>query len=334
MNRFERRKYFLQGKREGAFSSEQYYLERAVRGTVSRKLRTLLRSGVPVVLYTPRWSESQRFLADLIPDLEIGEPQIQARTFSLQPLHGRNAHDTRRWLMQGLMEFFGQHLEGPAVQAVGPAGFRTMVREVLEAANHGQARALLMHGVEHMNVEVRQDLAEVFRAFAKATGLGRRVNFVFAGALEAGSFELDMARHLTLVDYAEEEATSALAELGVERPEEELAQAVRLVGGVPTLLDVVGRHAMETGVLVQRMDELWRVLGPVSDELRAAVSILHADDRLAERLEVVAARGQVRPDPELDLPLRRAGVLQERGLGSERSVVLRSQVFCQLMRGH
>lgn len=328
MNRFERHKFFLQGKRAGAYDPAQPYLESAVRGAVARKLRALLRGGVPVVLYTPRWSEAGRFLQDLIPDLEVGAPTVAARTFSLHPLNGRGVAETRRWLMQGLSEFFALAPEGTIGFAVGSEGYRAQLRDLLERANHGPARVLLLHSMEQMNVEVRADLVEEFRDFVLRYGKSRRVNMVFAGALEPETFSLDIARALTLPDYGESEAASTFAELGVEHPEADRLALAKMVGGIPSVVEGLGRYTAGSGTLASTRDEVWRALGPLAEEMRAAVTLLTMDDRLADRLETVA-KGPTEARPELDAALRRAGVLAP----PARQTTLRAPVLGPLLRG-
>ena len=64
MHRLDRRIRILRGKRNGAFDPDQYYLERASRAKVARKVRFHLRRMDPVVLITPRWSEARVFLEE------------------------------------------------------------------------------------------------------------------------------------------------------------------------------------------------------------------------------------------------------------------------------
>ena len=133
MNRFQRRKIILEGKKtQGAFDPDQYYLESARRGRTARKLRHHLRRMTPVVLATPRWSQAHRFLDEITVDLAVGEPRIEARTLSMAPVQGRTVHESRAWLLRGIMEFCSLDLQGPVTQAVDRNGFRHVLAELLD----------------------------------------------------------------------------------------------------------------------------------------------------------------------------------------------------------
>ena len=332
MQRFERRRRILRGKRDGAFDPGQYYLEESVRGRTARKVRSLLRTRVPVVLYTPRWSQPQRFLEDIAVDLSVGRPNLVGRTLSMVPTQGRGLHESRSWILRGVQEFCELELSGNVTQAVDHNGFRFMLGELFErAARSTVPRVLLLHGLEQLNVEVRSDLAEIFvqRVMQGPTGC-TQLNFLFAGALDVTQFTVDGARHLQLFDYGTEEAVEALMEWVGPTDRQRLWNAIEYIGGVPALVDALGSAAERDGRLANSQEELWRALGSLADELRGAVSIVVSDEVLAERLEQVAHSGVAPEDPRADLSLRRAGLFQRVPWGQSRVVHLRAPVLGEL----
>lgn len=321
----------MRGKKtQGAFDQGQYYLEAAARGRVARKLRHHLRRMTPVVLHTPRWSQAPRFLDDLAVDLAVGEPHVEARTLSMAPTQGRSVYEGRTWVLRGITEFCSIDLGGPVTQAVDRKGFRHILAELLTRTEHGPRKALLLHGVEHLNVEARADLIEIYADYLAHAGTARRLNLVLASSLDPDTLYLPGAEHLVLQDFGETEALESLVEWAGATSHDLLWSAVDLVGGVPALLDAVGAHAEQTGRFAATREELWRALGPLADEVRGAVSIVVSDDVLADRLEEVARRGPVEADPELDERLERAGLLHRLPRGSSSRVIMRAPVFSDL----
>jgi len=330
MHRFERRLHILRAKRKGAFDPDQHYLEKARRGCVARKVRVLLRQMQPVVLIAPRWSQAHRFLDDVGVDLAVGRPSIECRTLSMAPIHGRSVHQARAWLIRGITEFCGLYLTGPVSQAVDRNGFRHVMRELLQRTTEGPRRALLLHGVEHLCVEARDDLVGVFLHHAREAGDRRRLNLLLAASVSIAALDLPGARRLMLSDYGEEEALEVLTEwAGLVEPQH-MWTAVDLLGGVPALLDAVGAEAEQSGSLPSGHDGVWRALGSLADEVRGAISIAVSDERLGDRLEELARMGPLPREPELDPLLLRAGLIQEVPGSGEGRVRVRAPVFGDL----
>jgi hypothetical protein len=134
-HRLERRIHLLRGKRDGAFNTDQHYLEKAHRTRIARQLRVHVRRLQPVCLVTPRWSQVRRFLDDLTADLLLGEPSVVARSLSMLPLEGRTPHQAWAWLVQALTEFCHVKLDGPAWQVVSRKGFRHVMRDLFQRAD-------------------------------------------------------------------------------------------------------------------------------------------------------------------------------------------------------
>lgn len=312
MNRLQRRIEVLRRKRRGAFDPRQYWFDHAERTRVSRRVRVTLRSGRPVVVITPRWSRAQQFLDDIATDLQLGEPAIAARTLNLAPLRGLTAHQAWAWIAGAVAEFCQTPLQdGPAWQAVSRRGFRTVMKDLFSRAEGGRRRCLMLHGLESIHVEALRDLIAVFLEHIEAYGSDRCFNLLFAGSHDAPMDELGSALRVELSDYASPEAVEVLVEhLGPLEPHR-LESVVAVVGGVPALLDALGAadERVLTEVIADR-NQLWRALGPVADELRAALDIVNADPRLSHRLERLARMGPLPEEPDRDAQLQRAGLVR------------------------
>lgn len=326
MDRFERRKIILDGRSNHSFSPGQYYIEGAVRGRLARKVRQLLRRMEPVVLITPRWSGVSRFLDDLALDLLVGEPKVHCRPLSLAPLQGRTVHESWTWLVHALAGFCHLEVDGPVAQAVSRHGFRHVMAGLFDLSCRGPRRALLVHGVEHLHVEARDDLFRVFEDHVRKSGPDRRVNLLFAGSVDAPSFTIRNAQRLVLIDYGRNEAVEALVEYIGPVDRTSLNDVVDLVGGVPELLAAIG----DSGVVDASRSGLLRALGPLADEVRGAVAIVSAVDGLVERLESVFDAEVAREEPRWDRMLVRAGLVEQASSGQARRVRVRAPMFAQL----
>jgi hypothetical protein len=311
MHRLDRRQVILKGKRETAFDPNQYWFERADRTRLARRLRVALRRARPVILITPRWSAAPQFLDDLAVDLSMGDPAVRARPLHVLPLMGLTTHQAWAWLAGAVAEFCQIPLaEGPAWQAVSRRGFRTVLAELFDKAEGGRHRCLMLHGLEHVNVEALQDLLEVFAAHVEKTGATRRFNLLFAGSVDAPSLELPGAVRVELGDFSDPEAIEVLVENLGPMERHRLTSVIAMVGGVPAILEALGERtpADLTRILTDR-DEMWRALGPMAEEVRHAIDIVSADEALADRLEKLARRGHLASAPEEDDRLQRAGLV-------------------------
>ncbi len=331
-HRLDRRLAILRGKREGAFDTDQYYLERAERARVARKARCLLRAMRPLVLVTPRWSQPRRFLDDVAVDLLLGEPAVHCRTLSLQPLEGRTPHQAWAWLVQAITSFCEIEPES-AWQVVDRHGFRSLLKELLERADAtGERRCLMIHALEHLHVEALRDLMTVFEDHVYHRTGPASFNLALAGTIDAPHFEFAEFERLVLPDFAEQEAVEALVEHLGTADLPRLRALVELVGGVPAVLDALGTEAADRiGDLIADRGTFWRTLGSLAIDIRRAFDIVAADDTLSSRLEFIARHGPQPPDPERDEPLVRAGLVRQAGSSpTERRTSLRAPVFADL----
>jgi len=332
MNRLDRRITILRGKRKGAFDNNQYYFEKATRTRLARAVRVNLRVGRPVILISPRWSQAQYFLEDIATDLSLGDPSITARTLSLAPLKGLTAHQGWGWLASAIAEFCQVHLEeGPAWQAVSRRGFRTVMSELLDRAEGGRRRCLLLHHLEHLPVDALNDLLDIFREHIDKYGQGRCFNLLLAGSVDAPSFDIEQAARLELSDFSAMEAVEVLVEHHGPLAPHRLRSAVAVAGGVPAVLDALGEgDESELSEIVVNRERMWRVLGPIADEVRAALDIVNADPSLSTRLERVARLGPLPEDPERDLRLRAAGLVRRQRVKNGATTTIRTPWFSEL----
>ena len=309
MNRLNRRLTILRGKRNGCFNQDQYYLERADRTRVARRMRCHLRRGQPVMLAAPRWSQAHRFLDDLAVDVGLGEPSILARPLSLLPLSGRTVHQAWAWLVQAFSEFGDIPLDGPAWQAVNSMGFRHVIADHMKRLEDGKSRCLMMHGLEHAPIDAVTDLIQVFQEHSDRTGRARRFNLILCGSVDASMIEFDSSERLVLPDFGADEALDALVEhLGPDEPAL-LRRAIDIVGGVPAIVDAIGMESRSVvREIVENRDAVWRLLGKLAGEIRGAVEIVSGDESLAGRLEHLARNGPAEDATEADPTLIRAGL--------------------------
>jgi len=331
MNRLDRRMKILAGKRDGAFDQDQYWFEKARRERVARRVRSRLRRMEPMVLVTPRWSKARRFLDDVATDLQLGEPSVRCRTLSLLPLAGRSLPQSWAWLVAAVTGFCNVDLPGPAWQAVSGQGFRAVMSDLLARAEDGPARCLMIHGLEHLHVEALTDLISVFDDHVRQTGQGRRFNLLLAGTIDASHFEFEAVQRIILTDFSDEEAREVLVEHMGPVEHHLLDATVGLVGGVPAILDQVGELGLSclTEIAANR-DAVWKALGTLAVEIRAAFDIVASDDELSTRLEALAAEGVLPELPESDYRLIRTGLIKAGSRERRGTIQMRAPVFADL----
>lgn len=330
MHRLDRRIRILRDKRRGCFDVDQRYLDQAVRARAARRVRLALRRMQPVVLVTPRWSEAHAFLDELGVDLQIGRPAVVARTFSVASMHERPLSEAWSWVVRALIEFCGLQQEGPFGHAVDREGFRNVLRRVFARVRTGPRRALLVHGVEHLHLSVREDLVKVFLEHVEAAGEDRRLNLLLAGAIDPASLPFEGAEVVTLADYARVEAVEALVEHLGPLDRARLDELVRAVGGVPALLATLVREGANAAVFTTGRQALLQALGPLAEQIRTAITLVGTDARLGERFELVAKHGPLFEDEARDQHLIRAGLIRRVTAGRRGRVESRAAIFTEL----
>jgi hypothetical protein len=329
-NRLVRRVTLLKARRAGTFDPDQLYQEGAWRGRVARQCRVAMRRQRLLFLLAPRWSRPDRFLDELASDLLIGRPRVSCAVLPLAVVHGRAPHEIEGYILRAVAEVANLDPSGAAHQPVTRDGFREILAGQLAQTVSGPQRALLLLGVEHVSLELVQDLYDTLVAHAAEVGERRRFNILFSGsvALPRGRFPEILQQMLP--DYGPDEAAQAVHEYVDLASDRDADLAAALVGGVPALLHAVGVGAEKSHDLPTTQEAIWECLGPLADELRAAVAIVAADQGQADRLEALARAGSSVVAPEIDGRLIRAGVI--RGVPRVRvaRVVVRAPILAQL----
>lgn len=327
MDRALRRMKVLHARRAYAFDGGQVYVETAARGRAARKVRGFLRRMEPGWMLTPRWSAPQSFLEDVALELAVGQPEIGCRTVSFRPLMGRSVPEAWNFILRVLAELPGRDWgTRPVPMVCDRRGFLYAATRLLDEA-HETAEyrlALLGHGTEHLPVEVIDDLARVWRGYLEGAGEGRRCTVLFAGAVETPALQLGDVARFDLCDFGEAEAAASLLLRTGPMDGSTLDRAVQFTGGVPALVDALAAGAAEGGTLPGSPNGLLRCMGPVGEELRAAVSMAMTQTETSERLHELFDGEAHLEEPDLDRTLLMSGLVRRvRSAGFPR-VALRS----------
>ena len=332
MNRLDRRLTLLRAKRLGTFDRNQYVHEQANRARAARCVRTRLRRMSPVVLVTPRWSESHPFLDDLATDLLIGSPSVDCRTLNRELLAGLTVHQSWAWLVAATTEFCGVRLEGPAWQAVSRHGFRHVMNQLMAAAQEGPTRCLMLHNLEYIPVEALEDLISVFEEYRGGLDEPAKFNLLLAGSVKANHIQVEGAGNpLFLPDFTDPEAVEALVERVGPLERHRLRSVVARIGGVPSVIETIAAGGESVlSELVANPDSIWRLLGRLANEIRSSFDLISANDELFARMELLAKSGPLPCDPILDPQLNLAGLTHRIPLRHGQRTTIRAAVFAEL----
>ncbi len=316
------------------FNPEQHYLETALRGRAARKARAHLRRMEPVVLLTPRWGASARFLEDLALDLAVGEPAIGCRTVDLRPLKDRSAGEAWQYIQHVFGKLGQRGWRGrPPTTIADRRGFRWSLEQLVEEVHASAPHrvALLAHGAEHLPFDVIEDLTSAWDEYTERHPEGRRLTLLLAGSRAARWLRVGDAPRLDLADFGEAEAAAAIVGQAGPMPLRHLEQVARFTGGIPSLVDAVGAAARERGTLPLRRADLIGSMGRLADEMRGAVDIVAACDPLADRLHALIDGAAAVQQPEVDGPLLQAGLLREVRAPGGDQVALRAPAIAALV---
>ena len=323
----------LRGRRDYVFDTQQVHLEEAIRGRTARRIRGHLRRMDSVAMITPRWSSPQGFLEDMALDLAVDEPEIGCRTVSFRPLMGRSAPEAWNFLLRVLSELPGGDWgTRPVPMVCDRRGFFYAAEQLLESA-HEQALypvAMLAHGVEHLPVEILDDLAQVWTRYLDQTRTGRRCTLMLAGSVDTPALDVGGATRVELCDYGESEAAASLIlKLGLVDPAV-LDRAVRFSGGVPSLVEALGAGALERGELPRQPGELLRCMGPTAEDLRGAVEMALTSSGTADRFHMLLDGEARTEDPDMDRSLLMAGLVRRVRVTGAPQVMLRSPALAAI----
>ena len=276
------------------------------------------------MLLTPRWSKPQAFLEDVALDLAVGEPAVGCRTVSFRPLKGRSTPEAWNFIL-GVLQQMLWKLDGLPMMVAGRRGFRTAALDLLKRVQDEcpDRVALLTHGAENLPIDALEDLSDVWALFAEQTPTGRKATMLVAGSIDA-SVHLAEAGRVQLQDYGEAEAAAAIIGRSGPAPRSNLESAARFSGGVPALVEAVGRGSRDKGGVPRSRAGLVRAIGPLAEEIRFAVDIVNADSALADRLDELLAGEPLVEVPQVDRPLMMAGLLRKVRMPGEDRVLLRA----------
>lgn len=279
-------------------------------------------------MLTPRWSAPQSFLEDLALDLAVGEPEIGCRTVSFRPLMGRSAPEAWNFLLRILGELGGGEWGVRSVPMVcDRRGFFNAAAMLLDEAQDEAPYpiALLAHGAEHLPVEVLDDIAQVWSRYAEQTDRDRRCTLLLAGSVDTPALDMGGSSRMDLADFGELEAADSLVlQLGMIDPLE-LERAARFSGGVPAIVQALAQGAGRG--FPNSPAEYLRAMGPVANEIRAAVQSALTAPHTADRLTMLLD-GEAQPeDPDVDPALLYSGVIRRVRSISAPHVALRSPAF-------
>ncbi len=322
MNRLARRIHVRHRADEAYVHPQQLAAESAHRGRSARAVRTALRRGDSVALLTPRWSCPQAFLEDVALDLAVSEPGIGCRTVNLCPLRGRNRVAAWQFLLRILAQLASPSRSELRIPTVAERkGFRLVAGELLARAQENAPNpvALMAHGAEHLPVDVAEDLLLVWESYASARPGDRRCMLLLGGTSNAPALRDFEGRPVELADFGQAETTQVLGRMVGPRLSPRVKGAADFTGGVPALVQAVGRHARLRRKLGNDEWALLSTVGDIGDEIRGVVDILVSDHRLAARLDMLLPGQPVRLEPELDTRLITAGLARRAsGPGPER----------------
>jgi hypothetical protein len=100
---------------------------------------------------------------------------------------------------------------------------------------------------------------------------------------------------------------------------------------VPGLVEAMGERIRQDSAVPSHDDELLASLGPVVDEIRGAVDIVHMDSALADRLYDLVPGEPLQREPEVDEALAMAGLIRPVKCHGEDKVKLRAPAIAALL---
>lgn len=321
-----RRLELWRSRRETTFDPEVAHAESAIRARTARRVRANLRRLEPVAMLTPRWTAPQGFLEDIALDLAVGEPAVGCRTVSFRPLVGRANAEAWNFILRVLADLAGPGWQQrPLPMVVDRRGFYHAAEQLLDEAHLESPYpvALLGHSCEHLPVEVLEDLALVWARYAERARGERRCTVLLAGSVDTPALDVGGAVKVELSDLGEGEAAASLLMQVGAIPPRVLQKAARFSGGVPALVDALGTGAAN-GAFPSLPEDMLRAMGPVGDDLRAAVQSVMTSPDVAERLYQLLPGEPLLEEPTLDRQLMMAGLLRRARTTGEVRVELRT----------
>lgn len=270
----------------------------------------------------PRWGEGRQFLEDVGTDLMLLPEPIESHVLEIDDNASTGPSDAWRRLTPAIARALGVAVSD-AGQPVERVGFCHLLRQLFQAAEvAGVPVVLMLEGAGRLPLEVAQDISEAFRTHMDRHPVGRVVNLVVAAQIGASWPEIPGAARFVVPDYGPSETIVALAEqLGGADPEV-LGWVASVVGGVPALVEAMGRVAALP--LMGDRAAVRAAVATLGDEMRGAMTILRSDGVLAQRLEFIAGAGEAPWDAVADRVLLDAGIIHRTRFGRTARASVRS----------
>lgn len=260
--------------------------------------------GHPLTVACPPWSEPKRFLDRLVLDLNVGDWPIPA--FHLTAPHGSTI-DARR-LSQGLDGALRSVL--PESQRGAPRihlDREQWMRELLNLQAGDVRPFIVVSGAESLSPGARDLLRAWVHALSEAPNpvCGLLVSGERGSIADIAPIKHDLA----LADYCADEARLLLqAELHRASPSA-IQQLVRLCGAMPGVIHRLIESCRGSRLLPSTLDEVMHELGPISDELRAALEECQWQKALGERIDTLTQTQAAASVPDLDDRLTELGLV-------------------------
>ncbi len=271
----------------------------------------------------PRWSDPAQFLEELSLDLAVGEPPLGCRRIALRHLKGAPAPRARLEILRGLASLAQPEGVVPPSVPADRGGFRAAIAELVDKAldEVPHAMALLFSEVEHLPMEVGEDLVEAWSGLLGAHAPDPRVSLLLTSSADirwtGALVKVDLS------DFGENEAAAEITRRVGPIDPDALRSASLLSGGVPALVEGLAHVAAE----IDDDPESAIAQLAIADELRGAVDIASMDPRLGARLADLADGVRDREDD--DAFLVDAGLA--RTTRDARHTELRSPVFSHFL---
>lgn len=323
MNRLARRTAL--GRRPGASLVAPAFLaaEDAPRERAARLVRGALRAGRPVVVRHARWAALRWWFEDLVADLAIDEPSVEARI--LEPVGLGSGPEAWSRLPDALATALDASAVARAFTPTSRESFRERASALFRRARARPRKAVLVLGADLLGYELLQDLCDAWRAAEREMTPGTAPALALACRIGGQSLELGDALSLFLPDPTPTEARAMLAALSGVHDVAHLDAVVAQIGPVPSLLQLAGRAGAPLDP-----SRLREAVAPGLREIAQAVEIVSGNVGQAERLEALS-QGALPFQEQPDFVLLRAGVVDVESRVGVRRTRLRSPLVAEVL---
>ncbi len=310
MDRALRRRAILKARRSPPLPS-RIQAEAEARTRIARKVRNQLRRMRPVTLVAPRWSAASSFMEELEADLG---PSHICRVVNARGLASRAEMESWNFILHAINTLSADGADTrPVPVVVDRRGFLIAAEQGLKAASQETLPAALMiQSAEQLRLEVLEDLGTVWMGQE-----GRHTALLVAASVATPALGMTGGPWIELEDYTEAEAARYFVTRAGKIPSNALAEAVAFSGGIPSLVEEMAGKLATDG-WPSHIEGWWKMLGPLAEDLRAAVQVALASPDLAERFFTLRD-GRARAEEPRDQTLLLSGLIRRaRTVGAAR----------------